>query len=353
MRNLNLSRRAVSFTVVCLLLAGCGGSQTSLPTGARLAQTSAAQPNGKDLVYVASTSSFICFPYLCATGEVGVYTFPEGNFVKSWVGPKNSSVADGECADAAGEIFVTYSQKSGSDWTGEVLKFAHGGTKPVGTLSNESAFPTACSVDPVSGDLAVVSNSSNGRTGILSVYSDGSGSPTDYSYTGIYFYGVSYDDKGNIFVDGTYGSSVTFAELPKGGHSFKSIKLQLKYPGVLQWDGAHVTMGFFQSAPRRPWGHPMIYQLELRGNAGRIVGVTHLKSTYRDDVPQYWVAGKQIVAVWFEEPAGCPVSGCGPQLGTVGLWDYPTGQVISKRMTSKRPRFYGPTGVALSLAQRQ
>ena len=57
-----------------------------------------------------------------------------------------------------------------------------------------------------------------------------------------------YDDKGNLYVDGTKGYSVTFgsAELPKGNKNLTNIVLKggtIYFPGKILWDGKHVVVG--------------------------------------------------------------------------------------------------------------
>ncbi len=74
-----------------------------------------------------------------------------------------------------------------SGYVGEILKFAHGSTVPEATLRDGTAFPVACSVDPISGSLAVI-NGLDYSMGTLSIYRNDSETPTTYSYPGLAFY---------------------------------------------------------------------------------------------------------------------------------------------------------------------
>ena len=359
MKNVNLSRYALSVCAAAILLVGCGGLQAaSPPTSTHLAQTNPSRPIVRDGSAMPSTkkADFVYAGYslgcgtFCFTASINVYTFPEGRFVGSWMGAKGSYVSS-ECADGAGNIFVTYSYSFKSRaWKGEILKFAHGGTSIVETLKVGNEQPQACSVDPNSGDLAVVSVG-NSDTATLLIFSGGSGSPTAFRDPGVNFYGVGYDDMGNIFADGVFRHSVTFAELPKGGTSFKQITLN-KPPeavGEVQWDGRYVTLGF--GIHRHAGDGLQIDRLDITGSSAQVVGVTRLKRTLYDAISQYWFAGKEILGAWHFQPRGCPVSGCGAEPGGVGDWSYPTGSMIAKHVTHGRAHLAEPGGVALSLGQ--
>jgi hypothetical protein len=330
----HIKRIALAYCVATAMLAGCNDRQISaIPAAASFSQQKVSRSGHQDLVYVS---------YSCGTcgGAVGVYTFPGGQLVGTWVGT-GQSFASGQCADGAGNVFVTYSfYNAFAGWAGELLKFEHGGTAPVATLSDAEAPPVACSVDPTSGNLAVVNG---GYAGTLLIYGNASGSPTVYDYPGVNFYGVTYDDKGNIFVDGmTKGAppAFAFAELLKGKRSLEAITLDKRFlsAGELQWDGKHVTLG-------SGW----IYRLDIHGSSGRVAGVTRLNHMHHDYTVAYWAAKKQIVVAWARKQGACP-SYCGPTSGSVGVWSYPTGRAITKSVT---PMLVGPTGVALSLAQNR
>ena len=250
-------------------------------------------------------------------------------------------MALGECADEAGNVFVTYIN-SGS--VGEILEFAHGGTSPVATLSDPTGTPVACSVDPISGDLAVV-NASNGE-GALLIYSNASGSPTTYSYPGVDFYGVSYDNKRDVFVDGLTGyhsSQFVLAKLPKGGNSFENITLNKQVGNAAQlfWDGKYLTLGpvYREAQPGK------IYRFGIRGGSGRFVGATEPRQI-RGGIDEYWIVGKQIVVAYSWKPCRAI---CGRE-GTVGIWSYPSGRPIKKYIM---PYGVPSTGMAFSLAQNR
>src|SRR5580698_5591825 len=56
----------------------------------------------------------------------------------------------GLCADKAGNVWIGYGPP-----TPEMVEYKHGGTMPIATLSFPGEHPTGCSVDPITGNLAV------------------------------------------------------------------------------------------------------------------------------------------------------------------------------------------------------
>lgn len=350
MKILDLSRCALSLCAAAILFAGCSGSQSAgpqlpavqAPTIRNQKSGDAATTSG-DLLYLSygSCSYFILFD---CNAEVAVYTFPGGQQIGAW---NSVGLAYGECADGAGNVYVTYinSTYSGGSGVDEILKFAHGSTSPVATLTDQAGPPVACSVDPISGDLAVVNGNDGTATGTLLIYRDASGSPTTYTYPEIIFSSVSYDDKGNVFVDGSTQnrrrpSRFALAKLPKGGNSFQKITLkkQVSDAAELDWDGKYLTTGPEYN------GASEIYRFRIRGSSGRFVDDILLRRTRRRAIDQYLIAGNKIIAAYSWKPCNAI---CGFE-GTTGIWHYPSGLVRTKNIT---PDGSPSNGIALSLAQ--
>ena len=283
MKSHTYCRYALTVGVVAALLAGCSGSQ--LPVGAPGAATQTAgiathagfgqswmRPGAKrrDLLYVSSGS----FVY--------VYSYPRGGKVGMLAG---FSEPRGECADAAGNIFITDSG------TFATYEFAHGGTTPIATLYGGYSLPSACSIDPTTGNLAVVA-----LVGV-SVFAHnkrGWRYPKPY-HDGIYFtsYG-GYDNEGNLFVDGTSAPPSTafqFQELKKGSNTFVNVALDqaVQAPGQVQWDGQFLAVGDSGVKPS------VIYQFSVTGSSGSVQGTTILRGTTKS-VRQFWIRKGKVVA---------------------------------------------------------
>ena len=191
--------------------------------------------------------------------------------------------------------------------TGNTYEYEHGGKKPIADLVEPNVWVYGCSVDPTSGNLAVAS--ANWLSGVswVAVYKNAGGTPQIYVDSEIINYEFcAYDNKGNLFVDGTGRSDFEFAELPKGGSTFKNITLNqsIQWGGQVQWDGRHIVVGADDTTPA------VAYRFAIKGRKGREVGSTTLSNSV--SVPQFWIQGSIII-------------GPDASANDVGLWKYPGG----------------------------
>ena len=159
--------------------------------------------------------------------------------------------------------------------TSQIFEYAHGGTSPIATLHDTGHTPRACSVDGVTGDLAVVDSGSG--TGDVAIYRNASGNPTRHINTHFTTYEFcGYDDAGNLFVDGTnHLEHFLFAEIPKGSRFLTVIDLggHVLKPSAVQWDGKYMAVGDevgnmvyrIHDGPDRP----ARFKVERTSNAGR------------------------------------------------------------------------------------
>ena len=157
-------------------------------------------------------------------GGTCVLSYPDGKLVGELTGVQGLAA----CSDSKGNVFI--SEQS------DVVEYAHGGTSPIATYNTAYNPPSGCSVDPESGDLAVV----NG--GYVAVFPAGSKNPTSYD-TMLNAQYCGYDNDGNLFVDGFDGQSVGLSELPKGSDGFEMLSFEQNYgdPGQIQWDGKYLS----------------------------------------------------------------------------------------------------------------
>ena len=293
-------------SAIAAVLTGCSGAP---PPGASSAgyapvdsaSQAGARSNGSwmapeaksiDLLYVSDLN----------TGDVDVYSYPaakpEGKL-------KGFSAPHGECVDAAGDVFIT----SGN--AGEILEYAHGGTKPINTLSDPGYFPKACSVDPKTGDLAVMNLPQTALSGDVAIYKHASGKPKSYTSSNLFFYYFDgYDSNGNLFVDGTAMDGRTFglAVLVAGGKKFTpvSVNHEFVFPGGVQWVGQTLVVGDQVSLT----GPSTIYKFSVKGNTASETGSIPLTNSC--DVLQFWIVQNRMVAantclptvMYFKYPAG-------------------------------------------------
>jgi len=306
-------------------LAACSAQQPGsgglVPAGASPAQTArsgdrrswmAPDAKNKDLLYVADQN----------TNDVDVFSYPalkrEGTL-------SGFDAPSGECVDNRGDVFIA------NDEASDIIEYAHGGTSPIATLSDPGYYPVDCSIDPTTGNLAVANiiSTSFGQ-GNIAIYTDAKGAPSAYySDANVYsMYSCTYDDAGNLFVDGENdgSSSFEFAELPSGAKTFTNVTLNqaIGVAGGVQWDGKYVAVGD---------QYADIYQFSIQGTKGTKVGTTPLNGAGRN--LEFWIQGSKVI-VPYENSS----------VGGVGIWHYPAGGASKKVVKG----FEYPDGATVSKA---
>jgi hypothetical protein len=304
------------------LLAGCGQSlpgQTRSATGQAWMATGV---SGEDLLYVADPGSNGVFVYWLAARPAKL----------KLVGFLNAALYPaGECVDKAQNIYIT---DANGPVTGlhEIFEYPHGGTTPIAALRDPAGDPNSCAVDPNTGNLAVTTY---GRTAEIAVFTQGRGKPKLYSddqSSGFRF--CAYDDKSNLFVDGSSDSSIDFAELPAGGHKLREITLNESFKGAggIQWDGKYLAIG--------DSGAGVVYRFDISGSTGTEVGSTQLgRSTTIDQFyiePSNFGQGPRKLI----DPAIRYQSGP----GSVEFFGYPSGGSSTRKLS----KFSTPYAVVVS-----
>jgi hypothetical protein len=306
-------RSALGYCVALAMLAGCGGvpqsqlgplAQSQQQNGAQSAAGTTSAMQGSTMVVHANHTGSWMEPdakskdllYVTNPGanDILVYSYPQYKLVGTLTGFYYNFFADGVCTDKKGNVWIV------GNAAGEIVEYAHGGTTPIATLSDPGYYPTICSVDPVTGNLAVANKETNGSTpqqGNVAVYMQAKGTPTLYTDSQLFqVWFCGYDNKGNLYVDGTKGYSVTFgfAELPKGKKQLTNIALKggtIYFPGKILWDGKYVAIGDQSYQNKYPYTSG-IYQ--TTGSGGKIVGTTPLTGSL--DVAGFWLEGNTVIA---------------------------------------------------------
>lgn len=320
--------------IVCLLgayaaLSGCSAPQmlgaltpavpsTALARGLQGGSWMLSDAKRHKLLYVSDPSA----------NAVYVFTYPRGDLVGTLTGINQPW---GLCSDNAGNVFVA------DVWNDRVLEYAHGGTTPIASLTDDHGHPTSCSVDPVTGDLAVVYYFLNRphRFSEIAVYAGERGSPRRHygSKIGHSLWWCAYDDRGNLFVDGLYGKAsliVGLAELPKDGLRLVNITLDTHIGRLssLQWTGKYLAIGDQGQTSSTP---ATIYQLSVKGTTARKVGSTQLATAY--GMQQFWVRHDKV-------------SVASESTSNVFIYRYPAGGNPRKTISGVR----NPFGVTVSRA---
>jgi NHL repeat len=308
-----------------LALSGCGGAQGTVgpfgfapsPPAARYGSAPWMSPEAKTakLLYISDPG----------TDDVDVYSYPNGKPLGALTGFNEPW---GLCSDRTGHVFVA------DVWHYRVVEYAHGGVKPIKTIKGNQGHPISCSVDPQSNDLAVVYYFLNeaSRYSEVAVYAHEKGVPKVYDGSKIAndLNSCTYDNRGNLFVDGLYGYAsivVGLAELPKGGKELVDVSLpnHIGHLSSVQWTGNHLAMGDQSPSESYP---ALIYQYDIDGTTATKVGTTELVGT--TGLQQFWAHGGKV----------------GVPSGSVRLYHYPAGGTPLKTLDG----FTNPFGITLSIA---
>jgi len=265
--------RVFSLFVGALALSACGeNGATSLSSG-ESGQSSSAVGGVKtqDLLYVSNSKD----------GSVDVYSYPQGKLKGRLLNVKASAL----CSDGNGDVYVPQGN--------EILKYAHGGTRPIAVLDNPLGGVTQfCAVDSTTGNLAVSGGAS--RNYGVAIYTNARGNPKIYAALGVYR-SLTYDSTGNLFIASAAGGSEAAAnlvELPKGATQVREILWNGTRPwriGAIQWDGKFLATETSTSAS----GPATLVRYSISARQASLVGRTSL--TEAGSPLQFWIYGTHVI----------------------------------------------------------
>jgi hypothetical protein len=233
-----------------------------------------------------------------AGGDASSYilAYPSGKLVG-----RIAMTSLGVCADSNGNVYFT--------GVGKISEFAHGGKAPIATYVVQGNV-YACSVDPTTGNIAAVVFCASGCGDSVAVIRPSAGAaPTLYSdrkLPSLLF--CTYDDRGNIFVDGYKGSQFGIAELPSSATSFTDLTMSQNIPAAaqIQWDGHYLAVETRIS--------PEIDQIRVKGSSAKIVNIVKLRGSGHRATQSWIQKGKIAVPTTVDKRA----------IGIM-VWAYPAG----------------------------
>ncbi len=263
-------------------------------------------------------------PSLTVAGRVTGFTQPQG-----------------ECSDSHGDVWVT-------DTNAKVIyELSHAG-RLVTTLSDATGYPVGCAWDPRTGNLAVMNLFGLASTaGNVLVYPYASGNPVEFTNPNQYFYYFGdFDDKGNLFFDGsTADGKFMLSELVNGA-TVRTIKVTggtIYYPGMVQWSGSDLVVGD-QSCSNG--NTSCLYQLSVEKQTATIENQIQLNDSEGkpvcDLVQGVLIAGSSV--------GGSDNDFCGYESAGTYLWSFPAGGAPTANNFHVDSL---PVGAALSTTQHQ
>lgn len=298
--------RSLAYVACCAALTFASGCGQSMPAGSAFGASSALQSVKPDHTWMAPDAKHLALLYVSdlENDSVDVFSYPLGKSKGTLTG---FSAPHGLCRDAAGHVYIV------NEGANQILEYAHGGTTPIKTLSDPGYFPSGCSVDPATGNLAVtnITPLTSGPGGVA-IYQHATGTPKLYpgNSTLFFLYYCGYDSAGNLFVDGMNQAAklVSVAELPAHGTALQPIALnaRIALPGGVQWHGNSLAVGDQVSLD----GPSRIDEFSISGSQGTEVGTTDLSDSC--NVLQFWIQGKRVIVpntckhdvLYFAFPAG-------------------------------------------------
>jgi hypothetical protein len=297
-----------------LLLSGCGGQASQVSPAALniLSQNLSARSNSKRL----SSSQNLLYVVNQVDANVYVYTFPQSQSVATLTGFVRPQ---GECVDAAGDVFIVSAQSTAYQSPTVITEYAHGGVNPIAILSEPSGG-TGCAIDQTSGNLAVSGGyvSDGYVNGDVAIFNRAQGNPTMYYSSLQPFEMCGYDSKGNLYISAAslkYVGEYHLVRLPKDAKKFVAISLAQElvgsgtFPPSVQWDGSHMTVSNVGGSDNKV---SEIYRLSFSGRKASIVETTFLKTAHPARSGQIWIDGSQVIGSDYESLHG-----------GIDWWSYP------------------------------
>jgi hypothetical protein len=292
--------------------AGCGGSQPPIGAPGMMPQASAIATHaerGKSWMAPEATSEDLVY----VTGGCGgtcVVSYPAGKIV-GYLNLGNGLNA-GVCSDSGGNVYISNNRESNDS---EVVEYAHGGTTPKATFDLPGFDAAGCSVDPTTGNLAVMFEGSGDG---VAIFTSDSQAPQLYPAP-VDGFSCAYDPSGNLFVGGVGPETqAALAELPKGASGFSQLTISKTIDGAgrVQWYGEYLSLSSaFGSAP-------FIYRLKISGTNAEVMKTTRLANEKWLWYP--WIYQGKILV---------PYTRYRSSAHALGIWDYPKGGKVVQKFT--------------------
>ncbi len=251
------------------MLTACAGTTTPASTTSLPAARTA---HGQSWMLANAKSTSLLYVSNAGTSDVTIYTYLDGNGLVLVGQLTGFSFPTGMCADSMGNVWVP-------DYdTRKIKEFAHGGTAPIFTISERAGHPYDCAIDSRTGNVAVANQQPGNKhslDGNVTVYAKGAHQGESYQpangFGEVDF--LAYDDKSNLFVDGTsHDRSPGLFKLAKGANELTPLTINggaLNVPGAINWIKPTLMVGDGDFENK---GAPGAYKLFISGSSATVVG---------------------------------------------------------------------------------
>lgn len=298
-------RARLSCPVALASLVGCSGGFQGAPPLSPVgplathpaSRATSTAGHASDLLYVTDSQD----------GDVYMISLPSGRPAGKITGFYQLA---GDCADGQGDVFIADSGNSA------IREYRHGAKVAFNVLNDRPWVPSACAVDPVSGNLAVANCCGTRDVGSVAVYAEAKGQPRYHRFHGMqYYYYCAYDSRGDLFADGVTAGSDNFEllEIPHGAHALRSVTLTPPIAGEaglpLAWDGSYLDIANPSSN--------RIDRYTVSGDKGSLADTVNLQQA-SGVIGPFWIASsgktKTLYAPIVED-----------SIPSVGVYRYPAG----------------------------
>jgi hypothetical protein len=289
-----------AFAALSLICAGCGysGAPDANASGTHAgAEAPAPDVSHDELLYVTDAHD----------DYVYMISLPSGKLVGKLTGFNQPA---GDCVDAAGDVFIVDSHHS------EIREYKHGAKSAFNVLNDHPYVPVGCSVDRMTGNLAVANCCGETQMGSVALYTDARGKAKYYEDSSVEIYSYcAYDARGDLFVDGISRTKAQFIllEIPSRRDGFTTITLKPRIPGdvspPLFWDGSDLAIASPHSGA--------IDRFEVTGNTASRVHVTKLGSA-NGIYGSFWITADGATRTLYAPIVENSVA-------SVGVYRYPQG----------------------------
>lgn len=250
-----------------------------------------------------------------SSNDIFVYSLPKLTETMTLTG---FNEPQGMCTTKTGDVWIA------NTGTEQMLEYSPAG-KEIVSVTDYYGYPVGCAVD-AQADLAVTDIFGFSGSGQVVFYCCSTAGVKLSNPSQYYYYFVTFDPKGNIFVDGkSSAGSFMLSECPRGRTSCSTVNISgatIYFPGFTQWDNRKNDLvvgdqlcGDTESA--------CAYSMTISGSTATVTGKTTFEN-YKGGADCDLVQGALNAK---GNQFGAGMGPCGSVSATADIWAFPAGGV--------------------------